>query len=167
MSRNTLDTRDLYKRQQELEDLKQAVESAQEELKEAEDALSLHSSEGEGFTDEDKEAHDEQTEALEEAVSDAQTALDDAQAEYGTDEQEELAELDNLESEIGREWKHGEQMIPESEFEDHAREMADEISDTKADVWPYTCIDWEKAADELKQDYTSVSYQGEDYYVRA
>ena len=166
MSRNTLDTRDLYKRQQELEDLKQAVESAQEALKEAEDASAEHSATADGTPD-NQEAFDEEEERLGEAVSDAQMALDDAQAEYGTEEQEELADLDNLESEI-TDWRHGESMIPESEFEDYARELAEmDDLDQKASRWPYTCIDWEKAADDLKQAYTPVSYQGEDYFVRA
>ena len=165
MSRNTLDTRDLYKRQQELEDLKQAVESAQEALKEAEDASAEHSATADGTPD-NKEAFDEEEERLGEAVSDAQMALDDAQAEYGTEEQEELADLDNLESEI-TDWRHGESMIPESEFEDYARELAEEIGGMDDAKWPFTCIDWEKAADELKQAYTPVSYQGEDYFVRA
>ena len=163
---NTLDTRDLYKRQHDLKDLKAAVDSALDELDEAQNNLEAHPADGAaGGTEEEKEAHSEKTEELEEAVSDAQTALDDAQAEFGANEQEELAELDNLESKIGREWKHGEQMIPESEFEDYARELAEEIGGMDDAKWPFTCIDWEKAADELKQDYTSVSYQGEDCYV--
>jgi len=146
----TIDTRDLYKRQQELQGLKEAVESAREELKEAEDALADHGSQGE----------------LETAVNDAQTALDDAKAEFGEDEQTELEELDNLESEIS-DWRHGEILIPENEFEDYARELADDIGGTKGGEWPFTCIDWERAAKELAMDYTTVSYQGEDYYVRS
>jgi len=149
MSRNTLDTRDLYKRQQELEDLKQAVESAETELDEA--------------------GYPRNTPRDQVAKKDWPLiqALDDAKDAFGTDEQEELEELDNLESEI-TDWRHGESMIPESEFEDYARELAEmDDLDQKASRWPYTCIDWEKAADDLKQDYTSVSYQGEEYYVRA
>lgn len=155
MSRNTIDTRDLYKRQQELQDLKDAVENAKEEL----DQLST------GKPDEDDEL--EAFEEWEKEIEAAQSTLDDAQAEFGTDEQEELEELDGLESEIGRGWRDGETMIPEYEFEDYARELADDIGGTKDDVWPYTCIDWERAAKELAMDYTTVSYQGSDYYVRS
>lgn len=160
----TIDTRDLYKRQQELQDLKDTLESARGELKEAEDALTAHDT-GEVAPD-DEQWHEEHDE-LESNVETAQAAVDDASNEFGTDEQEELEELDNLESEIGRSWRDGESMIPEDEFEDYARELADDLGSTKGDEWPFTCIDWEKAADELKQDYTSVSYQGTDYYVRA
>jgi chromosome segregation ATPase len=166
MSRNTIDTRDLYKRQQELNDLKTAVGSAEEELQEAQDALAAHAVSGEGFTDEDKEAHDEQAEELQTAVDEAEAEHRRALEDFGDDEQTELEELDNLESEIS-DWQHGESMIPEDEFEDYARQFAEDIGGTKDDVWPYTCIDWEKAAEELSQDYSTVSYQGTDYYVRS
>lgn len=33
--------------------------------------------------------------------------------------------------------------------------------------WPYNCIDWEKAANELKQDYSTVDFEGETYYYWA
>lgn len=38
--------------------------------------------------------------------------------------------------------------------EDFAQDMAEQLGDIKKDVqWPYTCIDWEKAARELMYDY--------------
>ena len=160
-----LDTRDLYERQQELESLKIALKSARDELTEAETELADHGSQGDL---EDREAFDAKTEELETAVEDAQSTLDDAAAEFGDDEQTELAELDELESEIGREWRHGETMIPENDFEDYARELADDIGAIDKNAgWPCTCIDWEQAAKELAMDYTTVTYQGDDYYVRA
>jgi hypothetical protein len=33
--------------------------------------------------------------------------------------------------------------------------------------WPLTCIDWERAARELAYDYSSVSFDGTDYYIRS
>ena len=33
-------------------------------------------------------------------------------------------------------------------------------------AWPYRCIDWQQVADELRQDYTSVSFDGITYWVR-
>lgn len=148
MSRSTIDTRDLYKRQQELQDLKDALESARGELKEADIPENARYSEW----------PKSQWPLIE--------AEEDALKAFGTDEQEELDELDNLESEIS-EWMHGTEMIPEDEFEDYARELADDLGSTKGNEWPFTCIDWERAARELAMDYTTVSYQGEDYYVRA
>ena len=29
--------------------------------------------------------------------------------------------------------------------------------------WPYTCVDWERAADELRQDYSSTEFDGKTY----
>ena len=160
----TLDTRDLYKRQQELQSLKDYAGSMEEALQEAQDALSAHDT-GEVAPD-DEQWHETQKE-LETAVSEAQTALDDAKGDFGDDEQTELEELDNLDSEIS-EWMHGETMILESDFEGYARQFAEDIGAMPDDTkWPCTCIDWEKAAEELSQDYSTVSYQGEDYYVRS
>jgi hypothetical protein len=36
-----------------------------------------------------------------------------------------------------------------------------------ADNWPFTCIDWKQAAEELAMDFSTVTYQGTDYLVRA
>lgn len=162
----TIDTRDLYQRQQELQSLKDYVGSTQEELTEAEKALAAFDPDRPNVAPDD-EAWYEKKEELETAVEDAQTALDDAKADFGTDEQEELDELDELENEIS-DWRHGETMIPESDFEDYARELAEDIGAIPDENrWPCTYIDWERAARELAMDYTTVSYQGDDYYVRS
>lgn len=64
-------------------------------------------------------------------------------------------------------WEYGAQLIREDEFEDYARELAEDIGaiDPNA-TWPLSCIDWEQAARELSMDYTSVSFLGYDYWAR-
>jgi hypothetical protein len=65
-------------------------------------------------------------------------------------------------------WQYGEALIRDSYFRDYAEQLADDlglISDTAR--WPATCIDWERAADELKQDYTEVDFDGTSYYIRS
>lgn len=58
-------------------------------------------------------------------------------------------------------------MIPDDEFEDYARELAEDIGAISKDTaWPYNCIDWEQAADELRSDYTSITVDGTDYLYR-
>ncbi len=59
-------------------------------------------------------------------------------------------------------------LIAESYFETYARELADDIGAfTECDgFWPYTCIDWAKAAEELAQDYTVVELAGVTYLAR-
>jgi antirestriction protein len=61
---------------------------------------------------------------------------------------------------------NGPEFIAEDDFEDYAREMAEDMDGIETSRWPYTCIDWEKAADELRQDYTTITYDGEDYLTR-
>jgi len=58
-------------------------------------------------------------------------------------------------------------MIPESDFEEYAEELAEETGaiDVTA-AWPLGAIDWEQAANELRQDYTHVVFDGVDYLAR-
>ena len=129
----------------ELETLRDAVTDAQDALNEAEG---------------------------EDATEDAQSDLDNAQAEFGADEQNELAALESLKDDIGESRgkinDEGGPFVHENDFEDYARELADDIGAIPSDAqWPCTCIDWEKAADELRMDYSSVEWNGETYLYRA
>ena len=66
-----------------------------------------------------------------------------------------------------REWPHGLTLIRDSYFETYAQELAEDIGALeKCDSWPATCIDWERAARELQQDYSMVVIDGEDYHYR-
>jgi DNA repair exonuclease SbcCD ATPase subunit len=141
---NYLDTRELEERRQELQALKDELDEAREIYRE------------EGMSEEDIE----QIEAVKERLS-------DAEQEFGDDEAKELEELDALADQIS-EWNSGETLIPCSDFESYALQYAEDtgaIADFSS--WPATCIDWEEAASELAMDFTEVTYQGTDYYVRA
>jgi len=148
-----LDTRDLYKRQCEL----------QEELDALEESVNA-------ATDTAEECNNPQkTEGLCDCelcieVDDARDALKEWLTEY----KEELDALNQLENEIGREWTSGETLIPEDEFEDYARDFAKDIhgSEVRNASWPFDCIDWEQAAEELQQDFSTVEYQGDTYFFR-
>lgn len=147
---NTIDTRDLYKRKCELEDLRDAVEAARDELTEAGIPAGTMRS----------EIPDDLKPLIE--------ALDAAIEAFGDDEQDELTALESVESEMdARTFRDGEMLIPEQDFEDYARELADDLASDGTDRWPFTCIDWKQAADELKMDYSSVEYEGTTYYFRA
>lgn len=83
------------------------------------------------------------------------------------DDERALLDFDG-ETEIGGEWSYGVALIREDNFEDYAREFAEDIGAIGRDAaWPCDCIDWEKAASELAMDYTSVDFLGYTYYVRA
>lgn len=64
-------------------------------------------------------------------------------------------------------WRHGVTLIRDSHFEDYAQEFAEDIGAINKDAnWPNNCIDWGKAAQELKQGYTSIDFDGTEYWVR-
>ena len=89
--------------------------------------------------------------------------------ENGDLEGDELKALEDLaeEAEGSPDWPHGETLIRDSYFEDYARELAEDTGMLKGDEsWPLNCIDWEEAADQLKQDYFSVDFDGVDYWIR-
>lgn len=82
-------------------------------------------------------------------------------------------ELDTLrklrdEAEGCGDWKYGETLIRDSYFEDYAQELAEDCDMLQEGAtWPYTCIDWEKAARELQMHYTSVTFDGVEYWIRS
>lgn len=58
-------------------------------------------------------------------------------------------------------------LIHDSHWVDYAQELAEDIGaiDRKA-TWPNNCIDWDRAARELQQDYSSVEFGDETYWYR-
>ena len=119
-----------------------------------------------------------------EEVSDLEALSEEV--ELDEDDVRRLAALQEL-NEWGEEnvtdWQYGETLIREDYFTEYARELAEDIGafHIPADrfayhpqqdrdlstEWPFRHIDWEAAAEELKQDYTEVEFQGSKYYVRA
>lgn len=90
----------------------------------------------------------------------------------GEDMNAEYEELEKLLA-FAEEWKpcsgdyqYGSTAIRDSYFEDYARELHEEINGSKTDMWPYNCIDWERAANMLQMDYTSIEFDGVTYWVR-
>lgn len=58
-------------------------------------------------------------------------------------------------------------LIRDSYFKDHAMELAEDCGMIPDNAkWPCTCIDWEQAARELRQDYSSVEFDGVTYWYR-
>jgi hypothetical protein len=71
-------------------------------------------------------------------------------------------------------------MVPVDEFEDYAKEYADDTgalsyrrerfnwdettqAELITDIWPFKHIDWEAAATELKEDYVEIEFDGTTY----
>lgn len=56
-------------------------------------------------------------------------------------------------------------LIREDYFTDYIHELAEDIHGVQ-DEWPFTCIDWVRAANEASYDYSLVEFQGHTYYYR-
>jgi len=64
-------------------------------------------------------------------------------------------------------WKYGETLIRNSYFQEYAQELAEDIGAVGRNAqWPNAYIDWEEAADALKQDYISVNFGDVEYWIR-
>ena len=58
-------------------------------------------------------------------------------------------------------------LIRDSYFRDYAEELAEDIGAINREAtWPNNCIDWERAANELQMDYSSVEIEGATYWYR-
>lgn len=136
-SQDVMDSRDMMKQLEEWESEREALVDA---VNEAE-------------TDDDRKA--------------AQDELDEWDADYG-DDYKALKEFCEEAEGYASYWKYGEAVIRDTYFTDYAEELANDTCEMgKASDWPFRHIDWEAAADELKQDYTSIDYDGVTYWVRS
>jgi hypothetical protein len=107
----------------------------------------------------------ENPESMEAAKAAREALLDWKESDEGL----ELDVLLRLQDEAeGGDWEYGETLIRDSYFEQYAQDLAEDIGavNNDTDKWPFNHIDWEAAADELKQDYTCVDYDGVDYWIR-
>jgi antirestriction protein len=100
-------------------------------------------------------------EELEEIAQEPEWALED------NDELSALKALAGEASQYAEDWEYGATLIRDSYFESYALELAEDIGaiDPNA-TWPNNCIDWERAARELRMDYSAVSFAGVTYWVR-
>ena len=104
---------------------------------------------------------------------DLQDRIDELEMEdYDELDDTDRAELDELlalreEVDGYGEWRHGVLLIDDQDFVEYAQEFAEEIGAVPSDLgWPCIFIDWERAADDLRVDYTSVEYDGRTYWFR-
>lgn len=103
-------------------------------------------------------------EATDESDEDITTARIELES-WLEDNEEELKELEALAEQGAQyiaDWAHGAILINEDYFTEYAKELAYDIGAVgRDDGWPTNCIDWDEAAEELKQDYTELSFGGQ------
>lgn len=155
MTINRIDMEEITDRYAELRDERADLLTATEEAEGAQD-----------------EAEEDEAEDAEADHASALAALND----WDSDNGEELKELAELIEELrgagggDHQWEGDwfpSELIAEDDFEEYAEQLADDIGAVPSDAeWPLTCIDWEQAARELAQAYSSVDYQGKSYYWR-
>jgi hypothetical protein len=82
-------------------------------------------------------------------------------------EQDELHELKRFRYQVtaGKNFAQCQPFIREDHFEDHTRDVAEE-NGLICDSWPLRCINWTKAADELRSAYTCAELAGRTFYFR-
>jgi hypothetical protein len=98
---------------------------------------------------------------------------DQSGSEYD-DEKEELGKLMALLNEVkgygGDEQWRGDwypvSFIRDSYFTEYAEDLVKDISDMPRDIPSYIEIDWEATARNIRQDYSSVEFDGETYWYR-
>jgi hypothetical protein len=57
-------------------------------------------------------------------------------------------------------------LIRDSYFVDYCEDLVSDIGDMPREIPSYIVIDWEKTAENLLVDYSSVDFDGEDYWYR-
>jgi len=83
-------------------------------------------------------------------------------------EQEELENLRKLKDQAygyGN-WKYGETLIRESAFTDYVEELCQDCGFISKDFPWWIEIDWDQTARNVANDYTTVNFDGIDYYIR-
>ncbi len=64
-------------------------------------------------------------------------------------------------------WRQGVTLVNDDYFEEFAQNEAEEMLDIPSDIcqWPWYCMDWDRAARELKMDFSSVEFDGQTYWT--
>ena len=184
---NIFDSRDVIERWDEVsaehDALQEAIDNAAGKVEEWQEALAnakrdaefaetaLENALGSGDDEEISTAESERDDAddevtrLERELAENEETLKDAETamEEWTGYEEYAALKDFVESASGYgDWDHGETFIADSYFEEYAEELAEDICGkaVREAEWPFNHIDWEAAAEQLKQDYTSYELPG-------
>ena len=91
----------------------------------------------------------------------------------GSDNPDEIEELERAQAFAEElegycaDFRYGEGVIRDSYFTEYAEELANDIGAVNTDSgWPNSYIDWDAAADDLKQDYSCIAFEGVDWWTR-
>ena len=156
-----IDSRDIIVRTEELTSLIEAIIEDNPPGFECDPANTNDLDELLGHYHEQRQLDATRADLLSDAESEADAAIEDI---------EELITLIKLsdEGEHAPDWIHGEALIRDSHFPEYAQQTAQGSGMVEhGNQWPCSHIDWSEAADELKQDYLDVDFDGVTYWMRA
>jgi hypothetical protein len=160
---NVLDSRDLQKIIERLDDEKTDADNAQSEY---DDAQGDYDADMAQF----RKAHQEWKERADpdEEEPEAPEAPDELE-EFDSDKKELLETLEALKEDMDlRRWHDGVAFVNESYFEEFAKNEAEELgylANVKGNPLE-DCIDWEKWADKVKDDYSTADIGSSMFYYR-
>ncbi len=140
MRRDCIDTRDLIEKRDELK--QQVLDSFLDTF----------------------EHYEDQTECFEDILFEEEEIQN--WKEDWEDELKEIEEINKIEDELGSEFEYGVTLVHEDYFEEYTEELLTDCGYISKDFPSWIEIDWEATANNVKQDYTEVEYQGETYYGR-
>jgi hypothetical protein len=143
---NTLDTRDLADERTELQ---------QQILDDFNDKFNIQADD---FDDIDSIIEEEKFEVTDDT---------DGFLEYWENELEQIEEINDLDDAVGSEWNYGVTLIDEYDFEEYCKELLIDCGYIPNDFPSWIEIDWEATANNVRQDYSEVDYQGRVYLFRA
>jgi predicted nucleic acid-binding Zn-ribbon protein len=160
---NIIDSRELA---EELKDLRLEKEILEEQISDLnEEIYNLRNKIDEKLKESDVEGMSEINKEIEKLKSDKKD-LENELEDWVEDNQEKLDDLETLEDEVP-EWEYGATLIHEDSFEEYCEEELNDLGiiDSKQ-AW-FVVIDWEATADNMRQDYMEVTYEGDTYLCRA
>ena len=76
-----------------------------------------------------------------------------------------IEEIDSIEDEVS-EFNDGTTLIDESDMEEYVEDLLKEIGYIPKDFPSWIEIDWSSTTDNVKEDYSEVTYQGTEYFYR-
>ena len=164
-----IDSRDLIARHEDLQDEYDGLVS---DLKDVNEAYVEYQDKCAGAVEFDQEEFDNDVDDLQKDIDEAQEALDQFNQSYEKDELDTLTEVIS-QGEDSPDWNHGTALIHENYFTQYTQDLIEDTCEVPAEFssgkWPWTHmnLDYEAAAEELKQDYTTIDADGHTYYLRS
>lgn len=86
---------------------------------------------------------------------------------YGWSEEiNHIEEIDSIENDVS-EFNDGTALIDENDMEEYVKDLLEELGYISKDFPSWIEIDWSSTTDNVKQDYSELTYQGTEYFYRS